>query len=795
MWVIRLRKLKISYANSRLATRWINRVVPFDDLCEQFRTPVRTAETVEEYPKLPKAERDRIKDVGGIVPGELRDGRRKRENVNCCSMIKLDGDKVKPGFLERFEAENRHAAVIYSTHSHTPEAPRLRIFVPTKRDMTPEETVAVTRFYAADLGIDQFDECSYLPHQLMYKPSAPSNGEYIFRRYDGEWLDPDEILTAHPNWRDITTLPTSSRESRIIQHTLKRQQDPLEKKGVIGAFNNVHYPIQDFIETELSDVYEPVAIEGRYAFITADSTAGVIIYDDKFAYSNHASDPAYGQLLNAFDLMRVHRFGDLDEKAAAKAMLEYAREDDGVKDWLARERTEKAEAAFSEPLKAVADWQKRLTTENSGRVKDTLENLELILDNDPQLSGIGYNELKSCVDFIAPPAWEPIKYPTWAENDISQLRVYLSRVYGIYSPAKTQDAFNRVVTKRKHHPIRDYLNALSPWDGTVRVETLLIDYLGAEDTPYVRAVTRKTVVAAVARVFRPGIKFDSVLVMDGPQDRGKSTLFNRLAGDEWFNDGLTLTDMQDKAGAEKLQGYWILEIGELAGMRKSDIDSVKAFISRQDDIYRASYGRVVESHPRQSIIVATVNSIDGFLRDVTGNRRFWPVKTPGGTDRHSWNITDEEVRQIWAEAVALWKQGEKLYLEGGLKVAAAKEQDSSLESDPRDGMVQEYLDRLLPDDWNDLDLGARRSFLHGTVFGKPEEGAVKREAVSSIEVLAECFGRDPTAIKKPEFYEVCVMLRKLGWKQAENKVRVPLYGNQRLWYKPDNKIVYMTNSG
>jgi hypothetical protein len=263
--------LLISYDNSRLAKRWVNKEVTFDELCEQFRTPVRTSETAEEYPKLPKAERDSLKDIGGIVPGELRDGRRKRGNVNCCSMIKLDGDKIKPGFLERFEAANRYAAVIYSTHSHTPEAPRLRVFVPATRDMTPEETVAVTRFYAAGLGIDQFDECSYLPHQLMYRPSAPSNGEYIFRRYGGKWLDPDEILAAHPNWRDITTLPTSSRESKVIAHALKHQQDPLAKKGVIGAFNNVRYPIQDFIESELADVYEPATIDDPMAVFAPEA--------------------------------------------------------------------------------------------------------------------------------------------------------------------------------------------------------------------------------------------------------------------------------------------------------------------------------------------------------------------------------------------------------------------------------------------------------------------------------------------------------------------------------------------
>jgi hypothetical protein len=218
----------------------------------------------------------------------------------------------------------------------------------------------------------------------MYRPSSPSNGEYVFKRYSGAWLNPDDILSAHPNWRDITTLPTSSRESAALRHSIKHQADPLSKDGVIGAFNNAHYPIQEFIETELSDIYEP-AVGGRYSYVPADSTAGVVAYDDKFVYSNHASDPAYGQLLNAFDLMRVHRFGHLDEKDGVKAMLDLARNDDGVKSWLAKQRTEKAQTEFAETTDD-GDWQLQLEVEKNGKVKDTLDNLILILDNDPRVS-------------------------------------------------------------------------------------------------------------------------------------------------------------------------------------------------------------------------------------------------------------------------------------------------------------------------------------------------------------------------------------------------------------------------
>jgi putative DNA primase/helicase len=778
-----MRNLSIAYGNSCFAKKWSNKTITFDELCERLETTVRTPETVEEYPALPKAERDRVKDKGGFVCGSLKGGRRKRETVECRSMLTLDGDKADEGFIDRYMLLGKYTSCLYTTHGHTPEMPRVRIIVPLIRDVTPDEYVAIARFFANEWDIDCFDECSYRPHQLMYWPTTPSNGEYIFKRFDGKWLDPDEYLSAYPNWRDCSQLPTSSRESAVINREMKHQKDPLEKDGIIGAFNNTHFPIQDFIESELSDIYEP-AFGDRYGYIPADSTAGVIIYDDRFAYSNHASDPAYGQLLNAFDLMRIHHFGHLDEKESVKSMLDFARNDEEVKAYLANQRTEKAQTEFTGPADGVADWQLQLEVEKNGKVKDTLDNLVLILDNDPKIAVVGYNELKSNLDFLAKPAWEPIKYPSWTDNDTSQLRVYLSDVYGIYSPNKTQDALNMVAAKRKHHPIREFLNSLPLWDKKERVETLLIDHLGAKDTAYTRAVTRKTIVAAVARVFVPGIKFDSVLVMDGPQDKGKSTLFNRLAGDNWFNDGLTLTDMQDKSGAEKLQGYWILEIGELTGMRKSDIDSVKSFISRRDDKYRASYGRVVESHPRQSIIVATVNSMGGFLRDPTGNRRFWPVKTPGGSRKHSWDITDEEVKQIWAEAVALWKAGEKLYLEGSIKSTAAAEQNAALETDPREGQVLDYLERLLPDNWEDMDIYRRREFIRADGDPTQPKGVSPRNFVCAMEVWCECFGKDPSTIKRTDSYEISTILRKLGWSQSESSKRLPLYGKQRLWNKP-----------
>ncbi len=275
------------------------------------------------------------------------------------------------------------------------------------------------------------------------------------------------------------------------------------------------------------------------------------------------------------------------------------------------------------------------------------------------------------------------------------------------------------------------------WDTVPRVDTLFIDYLGAKDNTYVRAATRKTICAAITRVKNPGCKFDTMPVLNGPQGIGKSTLIAKLAG-EWFSDSLNLGDTKDKTAAEKLQGYWILEIGELAGLRKAETETLRSFISRQNDIYRAAFGKRATPHPRQCIFFGTTNAESGYLRDTTGNRRFWPIKTPGNGKKRSWELTEYDILQIWAEAMVYVEQGEKLYLPPEIEALAKNEQREALEADEREGLVQDFLDALLPENWDKMDTYERRNFLEGTgVGGIGQIGTVKRMTVSNMEIWCE----------------------------------------------------------
>ncbi|MHB8963357.1 MAG: virulence-associated E family protein, partial [Saccharofermentanales bacterium] len=322
---------------------------------------------------------------------------------------------------------------------------------------------------------------------------------------------------------------------------------------------------------------------------------------------------------------------------------------------------------------------------------------------------------------------------------------------------------------------------LPEWDGKTRAETILIDYLGAADNAYTRAVTRKTLCGAVARIKQPGIKFDHILVLNGDQGIGKSTLIERLGG-AWYSDSLTLTDMNDKTAAEKLQGYWILEIGELAGMKKADIDKVKAFISRQDDKYRASFGRRVTPHPRQCIFFGTTNSQNGYLRDITGNRRFWTVKTPGTGKMKPWELSKEEVRQIWAEVLLLVQKGEKLYLDSDLEAFSQVEQSAAMEQDDREGLVRTYLDLLLPENWTEMDTFARHEYVCDPNGLTHPKGTVRRNTVTNLEIWCECFGKRKEDIKPADSYALAaIMLHIEGWQKTEERKMQPIYGQQRLY--------------
>ena len=769
------KEYRVAYGESRKARKWKNTTITLSELKERLRHPLRTAETVMEYHRMKPVSRALIKDKGGFVAGYLEDGVRRASTVVSRSMLTLDVDNASRTFLEKYSGE--YLTLIYSTHSHTPEDPRLRIILPLSREASPEEYQAITRLYAAEIGINQFDPCSFVPSQLMYWPTAPLDGDYVYQEVEGEIFDPDKFLAKYPNWEDPTELPVTVKERPLHGNAGKKAEDPLTKKGIVGTFCRAVGTVQNAIEKYLSEVYEAVSSD-RYRLRSGSGLPGVLIYEDKWAYSNHATDPAYHVEANAFDLVRIHKFYDEDEKKSFEAMAEWAASQPEVSELLLEEQREDARRVFE----SGEDWETRLERNRRGQLVNNLRNLGLIMANDGYLKNIVFNELADSMEISGPVPWRGAGF--WRDNDDAQLVCYVDQNYGTFSARHYSVAVTKFADDRRYHPIKDYLAGLPAWDGVARVDTLLIDYLGASDNEYVRAVTRKTLCAAVKRISRPGIKFDCILILNGPQGIGKSTLIAKL-GMQWFSDSLTLSDMNDKTAAEKLQGYWIHEIGEMAGMRKADLEKVKSFISRQDDKYRAAFGRRVTPHPRQCVFFGTTNAEDGFLRDVTGNRRYWVVPVPGGAERKPWELTQEDINQIWAEVLVKVEAGEELYLTGAVEGIARREQSRAMERDEREGLVRMYLDTLLPENWGTMDLYSRKEYLRGDDIGG-REGTVERKTVSNMEIWCECFGNAKEAIKPADSYAISsIMSRIEDWNRTSIRGRIPLYGLQRLYQKQE----------
>ena len=500
--------MKIAIGNRRTDKCWKNSDISWEDFCLKISSTLRTTETVEEYQKMKKGRQDEIKDVGGFVGGHLAQGRRRNGNVLCRSMLTLDMDYATRDVWEQIQSLYDYKCCVYSTHKHTAEHPRLRLIIPLSREISEDEYPAVSRMVAKEIGMDMFDDTTYEPCRLMYWPSTPVNGVFFSDVKTGVLLDPDSYLARYDDWRDVSTWPVSSRQSEVAKRTVSMQADPLIKPGVIGAFCRA-YAIEDAIETFLADVYAPSAVTGRFDYIPADSSAGLVLYDGRFAYSHHATDPACGKLLNAFDLVRIHKFRDLDEQCPAntpaaklpsfKAMGDFAVKDEKVKAVLAADRMARAETEF-----CGENWQAALDIDKTGKIKDTLTNISIILKYDENLKNIVYNQFKNMLDVVGALPWKQVK-PGWSDTDLACAKMYFERMYGIWSPTKFKDALLAVASaERLYHPVKDYLSALK-WDGVKRVDTLLVDYLGAEDTPYVRAVTRKTLVAANVRLhpFQP----------------------------------------------------------------------------------------------------------------------------------------------------------------------------------------------------------------------------------------------------------------------------------------------------
>lgn len=803
----------ISVGRSRKDTRWRSAEMTWDQFCHKLEEPYRTRETASEYRSMSKDAKSAVKDVGGFVGGRLNGGRRKAQNVIDRCMITLDLDNASPDAWKDDILIWGFTCCVYSTHSHTPDEPRLRLIIPLDRAVPVEQYEPIARMVASWVGIDQMDPSTYEPCRLMYWPSCPSDGEYIFERFDGDILEADTVLQEYgPDeaWKDSRLWPTTQQETVARAKEIKQQGEPTEKPGIVGLFCRT-YDVPEAIETFLPGVYVPGS-EGRYTYAAGSTVDGAVLYEDgAFLYSHHGTDPCCGLLCNAFDLVRIHLFGDLDDasrqdditkRPSYQKMSELASDDPEVKVHLVEERQARAAEVFGDLVEDAAeegtaaeqpedDWQQRLQiNRKTGEADALIENARLIMEHDPRLAGrFGINDFSSRIMIRQPLPWHPRmeskEGDLWTRADDAGLRNYLEQAWKLRGKAVIDDAFQLVIRENRFDPIREYLEGLE-WDGEERLDTMLIRHLGAEDTPYVRAVSRKWAVAAVRRIFEPGCKFDTMLVLIGSQGAGKSQ-FSAILSRGHFSD--SVVSIGNKDSFDSLRGKWIIEMSELTATRKADNEAIKAFFSKQVDSFRPAYEPYVIDCPRRCVFIGTTNDRE-FLKDETGGRRFWPVDCSGvrKTVVGRMKSLRSEVDQLWAEAVARYRAGEKTYedteelLEQTLEVQASFQQQ-----DEWVGMLQDYLDRDLPEDWETMTAEQRRDYIQRDSF--TDLTAVpgkKRSQVSIAEIRYEMLGEDlrrsAGGANESTRHLSRLMNVMPGWERAKNP-RFTVHGRQKVYVR------------
>lgn len=456
-------------------------------------------------------------------------------------------------------------------------------------------------------------------------------------------------------------------------------------------------------------------------------------------------------------------------------------------------------------------WMERFATIESKKfgqdaIPTTEYNIELVFNNDKNLSGkIVYNMFANRTEKTGPMPWDVVcpeenlkGNQRWTDDDFSGLSIYLGQRYGLRNKDMIRNYLRIYRYQHRYHPVQKFLKEQT-WDGKPRVETIFIDFFGCTDNVYTREVAKVFFVAAVKRIFEPGAKFDYLPILVSSnngeaQGLGKSTFWEKLVYNrEWFNSSIDAN--LGKESMIGLQGKWIVNFEELAVQRKSDINTFKAFLSNTMDTYRKPYDTDIQDFPRQCCFVANSNT-DDFLRDYSGNRRFFPLDCHPRDNIEKWNkkhpelnledvhdhwriidefLTEDYVKQFWGEAYHLYRheyKDAKLTLYGEAARIAEHEQTKHEFQSAMYDAIEEHLSVLVPGTWKAFSAQERADYYKKRDF---EEGVAEVTETSVREIWLECFQAGNRRITNSESSEIKHVLESLGWKPVGAKRHGP-YG-------------------
>ncbi len=708
-------KITLSVGDSRHSQSWVPTEFDWGALVQRMRDPVRTPETVAAYADMSKDQTTVIKDVGGYVGGRSVDGTRKAGAVTDRQLLALDADFAHAGLWDDWQMLAGYMALVHSTHGHTREQPRLRLLIPLTRPVTAEEYAPIGRRVAEWLGMDYFDDTTYEANRLMFWPSCPADGEYIFDHCDGPTLDPDEVLATYADWHNIQSWPRSQRaQQKAIARMGEKQGDPMTKPGMVGAFNRV-YSISAAIETFLSDRYEPCG-EGRYTYTGGSTVGGAVVYDnDAFLYSHHDTDPISGRLCNAYDLVRLHLFGDkdngepLDKCPSTQAMHELCAQDDAVREELVQ--VIKPEPGF-EPLDDLGRFVGDTSEQGfAGRFVDIYGRA---LRHSDSLGWMVWNGEKWVLDASAEAMMMAM---TFADQ------LYREAVMALKAAPKdkaTQEYMRKVVRLRSAAGIRNLLTLsatlvhephperydacgwdLNTPDGIINLETgelrahdsqsrctkmtscgveggdgakwgAFLAQITGGDAAFERYLQVLAGMAAVGEVYEEGL-----VISHGSGGNGKSTFFGalrRVLGDYAVNvnpEVLATTSRQvDQSYVVALRGARLAILAETEEGAHFSIAAMKRLTSRDMISARALYKDPIEFIPTHTAVMHTnhlprLDSMDG------GTKRRIAVAPFFAQFRHDTAVTNYEAVLVaeCGPAILRWiVEGARMFHEADCKL-------------------------------------------------------------------------------------------------------------------------------
>ncbi len=753
------------------------------------------------------------KNEKSYLPGELKDHYRKNVNVINRSMLTLDLDGAQEG---GFEALCGFLSDFYyfwhTTYSHSEEKPSYRVLVPLAEPVTPGQYGDLVRqIIAANLKAS-IDGSSAKPAQIMFTPACKDPFSYDYGVHEGKLADGAQWLSS-----------ANGGEAVVPLARVQRRVAPEDAPGIVGQFNRVYPDLDELIETfELPYEYDGVTGRYRYTGSSASATPGMREIEENpgYYYSWHAHDPAAGYAQNAFDLVRIHKFGHLDEDykgpvnraPSYTACRDFLDTHEGFKkranaevyEAVVHNIAKSAEGETNVPAKASQERETHtnvevLTTEEidntqwvsqlevdrkTGKFVDSLRNLTLIFDNDPKMKGVGWCERGEYFTEADPHNWPDTKRsPKLTENQKVLLRNRYENIYGLkVSPERLVQIFAERKAVNSFDPVRIYLESLH-WDGNKRMETCLP---GVEDTEYNRMVARKVLLAAVARTFEPGVKVDEALILVGPEGTGKSSWIKEMS--KGFS--VEFQNIESKDTVQILSETWIAMAEESEVVAKSDFNRLKSFLTQTSDTYRVPYAVEPETRLRRWVVWGSTNDME-LLRERDGNRRFLMVECVRPRDFDL--LTPEYVDQIWAEAVHAYLMGESHVMNSCERELAHSAREQHIHSDALTESIAEHLRLPITSDWHEKKPETLRSIVgqwNVDVIGST--GDKERDFITPKEVWVEVEGmsladftlRDQSRVKD----SLQALVRRGVLTRSETKIRVPNQGKQFLYFVNHDKL-------